>query len=46
VFAVSGSAREEFSSNLAVDGWFAKPVRIDSILEAVREQARGAVTSV
>jgi carbon storage regulator CsrA len=46
VFAVSGSAREEFSSNLAVDGWFAKPVRIDSILEAVREQARGAMTTV
>jgi carbon storage regulator CsrA len=46
VFAVSGSAREEFSSNLAVDGWFAKPVRIDSILEAVREQARGAMTPV
>jgi carbon storage regulator CsrA len=46
VFAVSGSAREEFSSNLAVDGWFAKPVRIDSILEAVREQTRGSMTTV
>jgi carbon storage regulator CsrA len=46
VFAVSGSAREEFSSNLAVDGWFAKPVRIDSILEAVREQTRGSMTIV
>lgn len=46
VFAVSGSAREEFSSTLAVDGWFAKPVRIDSILEAVREQTRGSMTTV
>jgi len=46
VFAVSGSAREEFSSNLAVDGWFAKPVRIDSILEAVREQTQGRMTIV
>jgi carbon storage regulator CsrA len=39
VFAVSGSAREEFSSALAVDGWFSKPVRIDSLLEALRDPA-------
>lgn len=43
VFAVSGSAREEFSSALAVDGWFAKPVRIDSILEAVRNPVRATL---
>ena len=36
VFAVSGSAREEFGSALSVDGWFSKPVRIDSLLQAVR----------
>ena len=44
VFAVSGSAREEFSSTLAVDGWFSKPVRIDSLIEALRDPARPAMT--
>ncbi len=44
VFAVSGSAREEFSSTLPVDGWFSKPVRIDSILEAVRDPSRTPLT--
>lgn len=38
VFAVSGSARNEFSSALSVDGWFSKPVRIDSLLQAVRSE--------
>lgn len=38
VFAVSGSDRGEFSSSLPVDGWFSKPVRIDSLLQAVRSE--------
>ena len=38
VFAVSGAAREEFGSALSVDGWFSKPVRIDSLLQAVRSE--------
>ena len=38
VFAVSGSARNEFGSALSVDGWFSKPVRIDSLLQAVRSE--------
>ena len=38
VFAVSGSARNEFGSALPVDGWFSKPVRIDSLLQAVRSE--------
>lgn len=46
VFAVSGSARNEFSSSLPVDGWFSKPVRIDSLLRAVREQERIAVAPI
>jgi carbon storage regulator CsrA len=46
VFAVSGSARDEFSSSLPVDGWFAKPVRIDSLLRAVREQKQLSSTMV
>jgi carbon storage regulator CsrA len=36
VFAVSGSAREEFAETLPVDGWFPKPVRIDALLTAVQ----------
>ncbi len=44
VFAVSGSGREEFSSALPVDGWFSKPVRIDSLLEAVRDPALANTT--
>lgn len=37
VFAVSGSPRSEFESNsLPLDGWFMKPVRVDSLLQAVR----------
>jgi carbon storage regulator CsrA len=44
VFAVSGSTREEFSSTLPVDGWFSKPVRIDSLLEAMRDPACAATT--
>lgn len=46
VFAVSGSARNEFSSSLPVDGWFSKPVRIDSLLRAVREQEQIAVAPI
>ena len=42
VFAVTGSLREEFESSFPVDGWFAKPVRIDSMLEAMREPAASA----
>lgn len=39
VFAVSGSSRDEFEPNtLPVDGWFSKPVRIDSLLQAVRSE--------
>ena len=38
VFAVSGAARNEFGSALPVDGWFSKPVRIDSLLQAVRSE--------
>jgi carbon storage regulator CsrA len=39
VFAVSGSSRDEFASSpLPIDGWFSKPVRIDSLLQAVREE--------
>ena len=39
VFAVSGSSRDEFDSiPLPVDGWFSKPVRIDSLLQAVRSE--------
>jgi len=38
VFAVSGSARDEFTTSLPIDGWFSKPVRIDSLLRAVRER--------
>ncbi len=37
VFAVSGSPRSEFESNsVPLDGWFMKPVRVDSLLQAVR----------
>lgn len=45
VFAVSGSSRSEFEpKTLPVDGWFSKPVRIDSLLQAVRsEQASTAM---
>lgn len=46
VFAVSGSARDEFSSSLPVDGWFSKPVRIDSLLRAVREREQIAVAPI
>ncbi len=45
VFAVSGSARDEFSCTLPVDGWFSKPVRIDSLLQAVREREPIAVAT-
>lgn len=38
VFAVSGSARDEFTTSLPIDGWFSKPVCIDSLLRAVRER--------
>ncbi len=39
VFAVSGSSRSEFEANtLPLDGWFSKPVRIDSLLQAVRSE--------
>jgi len=39
VFAVSGSSRSEFgSSPLPLDGWFSKPVRIDALLQAVRNE--------
>lgn len=38
VFAVSGSDRNEFGSSLPVDGWFSKPVRVDSLLRAVRSE--------
>ncbi len=39
VFAVSGSSRSEFEPDtLPVDGWFSKPVRVDSLLQAVRSQ--------
>lgn len=35
VFAVSGSPKAEFPSTaLAVDGWFPKPLRIDSLIHA------------
>lgn len=46
VFAVSGSERSKFEPNtLPVDGWFSKPVRIDSLLQAVRaEQTLATVT--
>jgi CheY-like chemotaxis protein/sRNA-binding carbon storage regulator CsrA len=37
IFAVSGYSSSEFDSNhLQLDGWFSKPVRIDSLLQAVR----------
>lgn len=40
VFAVSGSPRSEFeSNNVPLDGWFMKPVRVDSLLQAVRGNA-------
>jgi len=36
VFAVSGSSVSEFGPTpLQIDGWFSKPVRIDSLLQAV-----------
>ncbi len=39
VFAVSGSSRSEFGPNpLPLDGWFSKPVRIDALLQAVRNE--------
>lgn len=44
VFAVTGSERSEFSASLPVDGWFGKPVRIDSLLAAVHESS--AATAV
>lgn len=46
VLAVTGSARDEFSSSLPVDGWFSKPVRIDSLLRAVREREQIAVEPI
>jgi len=36
VFGVSGSTRDEFSSTLPVDGWFSKPIRMDSLLEVMK----------
>ena len=45
VFAVSGSTREEFSSSLPVNGWFSKPVRIDSLLQAVRDSRHAATVT-
>lgn len=43
VFAVSGSCRTEFGPNpLPLDGWFSKPVRVDSLLQAVRNEHAGA----
>jgi CheY-like chemotaxis protein len=45
VFALSGSTREEFGSSLQVDGWFAKPVRIDSLLTAVRQANQAATVT-
>ena len=44
VFGVSGSTREEFSSSLLLDGWFSKPLRIDSLLEAMKDP-RSVVSS-
>ncbi|MBS0205163.1 MAG: response regulator [Planctomycetes bacterium] len=47
VFGVSGSSRDEFSSSpLPIDGWFPKPVRIDSLLQAVRAERAPATTKV
>lgn len=46
VFAVSGSSRSEFGSNpLPLDGWFSKPVRIDALLQAVRNEHSPAAVS-
>jgi carbon storage regulator CsrA len=37
VFAISGHSPSEFDANAnRLDGWFSKPVRIDSLLQAVR----------
>lgn len=37
VFAVSGSSPDEFDTDqMPLDGWISKPVRIDSLLQAVR----------
>jgi CheY-like chemotaxis protein len=46
VFAVSGSARDEFSSSLPINGWFSKPVRIDSLLQAVRDSHHTVTVTV
>jgi carbon storage regulator CsrA len=47
VFGVSGSSRDEFSSSpLPIDGWFPKPVRIDSLLQAVRAERTPATIKV
>jgi CheY-like chemotaxis protein len=47
VFTVSGSSRNEFEPNsLVVDGWFSKPVRIDSLLQAVRSEQTPATVTV
>lgn len=46
VFAVSGSSRSEFGSNpLPLDGWFSKPVRIDALLQAVRNERLATAVS-
>lgn len=46
VFAVSGSSRSEFGSNpLPLDGWFSKPVRIDALLQAVRNEHTATAVS-
>ncbi len=46
VFGVSGSTRDEFSSSLSVDGWFSKPIRIDSLLEAMKVPRSVAISLV
>lgn len=38
VFAVSGSSPDEFDMDqMPLDGWISKPVRIDALMEAVRD---------
>lgn len=48
VFAVSGSSPGEFIENcqpLPLDGWFSKPVRIDALLQAVRNECSPTAVS-
>ena len=46
IFAVSGYSSREFDSNpLPLDGWFSKPVRIDSLIQAVRAGQTNSVAT-